>query len=194
MASHYARYSPMTFSASYAAFITALIFTAYPSLSTAHSGHKKAEASPPEGYSLVWSDEFDVDGLPDPTKWNYDTYRNKDGWWNEESQYYSDSRAENARIENGHLIIEAHKDGEQLTEFSDYGGQDYSSARLFTKGKASWTYGYLRFGLSPKSPENGLIAAKSILWNMSVTTQNGSTPPFIPGTITICLKTKRAKN
>ena len=115
---------------------------AFPSSSAAHSGHKKTEASPPEGYNLVWSDEFNTDGLPDPTKWNYDTYRNKDGWWNEEEQYYSESRRQNARIKDGHLIIEARKDGDALKDFPDYGGQDYSSARLFTKGKASWQYGY----------------------------------------------------
>ena len=115
---------------------------AFPSSSAAHSGHKKAETSPPEDYELVWSDEFNTDGLPDPAKWNYDTYRNKDGWWNEEEQYYSDSRRQNARIKDGHLIIEARKDGDALKDFPDYGGQDYSSARLFTKGKASWQYGY----------------------------------------------------
>jgi len=106
--------------------------------------------STPDGYSLVWADEFDADGLPDATKWAYDTFRNKDGWWNEERQYYSANRANNARIENGKLVIEARKDGDQLTSYSDYGGQDYSSARLFTKGKASWTYGY--FEMRAKLP------------------------------------------
>lgn len=96
----------------------------------------------PDGYRLVWADEFDNTGLPDAAKWNYDTARNKDGWWNEERQYYSAGRAENARTEKGHLFIEARNDGDALTSFSDYGGQSYSSARLFTKGKASWKYGY----------------------------------------------------
>ena len=132
----------MKFAFPHAAFMAAVILTAYPSLSTAHSGHKKTEASPPEGYNLVWSDEFNTDGLPDPTKWNYDTYRNKEGWWNAEEQYYSANRRQNARIKNGHLIIEARKDGETLTDYPDYGGQDYSSARLYTKGIASWQYGY----------------------------------------------------
>ena len=106
--------------------------------------------SVPQGYSLVWADEFDGAGLPDASKWAYDTYRNKDGWWNEEEQYYAARRAENARVENDRLIIEARKDGAQLTGFSDYGGQDYSSARLFTKGKASWQYGY--FEMRAKMP------------------------------------------
>ena len=106
--------------------------------------------SVPQGYNLVWADEFDGAGLPDASKWAYDTYRNKDGWWNEEEQYYAARRAENARVENDRLIIEARKDGAQLTGFSDYGGQDYSSARLFTKGKASWQYGY--FEMRAKMP------------------------------------------
>ena len=128
--------------------------------SAAQPGDEMAEPSPPAGYSLIWSDEFDTDGLPNPAKWAYDTYRNKDGWWNEEEQYYSSGRAENGRIENGHLIIEARKDGEQLRGYPeyamqlrgyhDYGGQDYSSARLFTKGKASWQYGY--FEIRAKVP------------------------------------------
>ena len=106
--------------------------------------------SVPDDYSLVWADEFNSAGLPDASKWAYDTYRNKDGWWNDEAQYYADSRAENASVENGHLIIQARKDGERLTDFADYGGQDYSSARLFTKGKASWQYGY--FEMRAKMP------------------------------------------
>ena len=132
-----------------ALFIGGFMLAAF-SPSAAQITNQSTALSPPEGYKLVWSDEFDTDGLPNPTKWNYDTYRNKEGWWNEEEQYYSDSRAENARIEDGHLIIEAHKDGEQLRGYPDYGGQDYSSARLFTKGKASWTYGY--FEIRAKMP------------------------------------------
>src|SRR5471030_2617549 len=46
----------------------------------------------PQGYSLVWSDEFATDGLPDPEKWSYDTEANKTGWYNHELQYYSSGR------------------------------------------------------------------------------------------------------
>lgn len=98
--------------------------------------------SVPEGYSLVWSDEFDTSGLPDGEKWTYDTFRNKRGWFNDEDQYYANARVENARVDKGHLIIEARQDGEAISEFPDYGGQAYSSARLLTKGKAAWQYGY----------------------------------------------------
>lgn len=95
----------------------------------------------PAHWKLVWSDEFNVDGLPDPAKWSYDTSANKRGWHNEELQYYSEARRENSRVENGRLIIQARK--EKLSERADYGGQSYSSARLITRGKRDWTYGFM---------------------------------------------------
>jgi beta-glucanase (GH16 family) len=94
----------------------------------------------PANYKLVWADEFSVDGLPDASKWEYDTARNKQGWANRELQYYSNARAENAIVKNGRLIITARK--ESLSLAKDWGGQRYTSARLFTRGKADWTYGF----------------------------------------------------
>lgn len=86
----------------------------------------------PGDWELVWSDEFDQPGLVDPAKWNYDTGSNG-GWGNNELQYYTARDTQNARVENGHLIIEARK--EKIDSFN------YSSARLLTEGKASWQYG-----------------------------------------------------
>lgn len=102
----------------------------------------------PAGYRLVWSDEFDTDGLPDPTKWVHDTVRNKPGWHNNELQYYSGPRAENAVVKGGKLIITARK--EALKDAADWGGQRYTSARLLTRGKGEWTYGY--FEISARMP------------------------------------------
>lgn len=82
-------------------------------------------------WSLVWGDEFNYSGLPDSTKWNYDTGGH--GWGNQELQYYTANRAENARVENDQLVIEARKE--------DLEGSKYTSARLVTKGKADWQYG-----------------------------------------------------
>ena len=96
----------------------------------------------PNGYELVFADEFNSGDIPDPEKWDYDTHRNAEGWYNNELQYYSNGRAENARIENGVLVIEALKDGGAVSDAIDYGGQEYTSARLHTKGKAAWTYGF----------------------------------------------------
>jgi beta-glucanase (GH16 family) len=102
----------------------------------------------PEGWKLVWADEFDVDGLPDASRWDYDTGRNQAGWYNEELQYYSRDRLENAAVSNGRLVITARK--EDLSGMSDWGGQRYSSSRMLTRGKASWTYGF--FEIRAKLP------------------------------------------
>ena len=82
-------------------------------------------------YDLVWSDEFDYTGLPNSSIWSYDV--GGGGWGNNELQYYTDARTENARVENGNLIIEARKEA--------YGGSAYTSARLITKSKGDWLYG-----------------------------------------------------
>ena len=98
--------------------------------------------APPVGYSLVWADEFDRDGLPDPARWAYDTAFNKRGWHNDEKQYYSAARLKNSRVEDGRLIIEAHLDEAGIKTLPDWGGQRYSSARLVTRGKQNWKYGW----------------------------------------------------
>ncbi|MBC3786262.1 glycoside hydrolase family 16 protein [Spirosoma utsteinense] len=85
----------------------------------------------PVARKLVWADEFDKNGLPDSTKWGYDVGGN--GWGNNELQFYTKERKENARIEKGNLIIEAHKES--------YQGRNYTSARLLTQKTATWRYG-----------------------------------------------------
>lgn len=91
-------------------------------------------------WQLVWSDEFDYIGLPETSKWNYDVGGH--GWGNQELQYYTERRLDNARVQDGKLIIEARRENWQ--------GQEYTSARLVTKGKGDWTYG--RFEISAKLP------------------------------------------
>lgn len=105
----------------------------------------------PNGYSLVWADEFDTAGLPDPARWDYDTDRNRLGWYNNEQQYYARDRAENAEVREGRLFITARK--EDLSALPDWGGQVYSSARLVTRGKATWTHGH--FEVRAKLPCGG---------------------------------------
>jgi len=90
-------------------------------------------------WNLVWSDEFDSNGAPDNTKWNFVTYGNKDDWWNNEDENYTKEDAHNAWVENGNLIIEAKY--EKNTWPGDDREKDYTSARLTTKGKGDWTYG-----------------------------------------------------
>ncbi len=85
------------------------------------------QTAPPVSETLVWDDQFDGRGLPDASKWDYEFgfIRNK------ERQYYTRNRPENARVENGMLVIEAHKES--------YEGAAYTSASLTSR--ASWTYG-----------------------------------------------------
>ncbi|HAB52451.1 MAG: glycoside hydrolase [Stygiobacter sp. RIFOXYC12_FULL_38_8] len=101
---------------------------------------KKTETPQLAGYELVWADEFSYTGLPDAQKWGYDVGGN--GWGNQELQYYTNSRKENARVENGKLIIES--------KIENYEGSSFTSARLITKSRGDWTYG--RFEIRAKLP------------------------------------------
>ncbi len=87
-----------------------------------------------EGWKLVWADEFDKPGLLDATKWTYE----KGFVRNRESQYYTEARKENARIEDGKLIIEGRKE-----EYKGPDGKDahYTAASITTEGTFDLTYG-----------------------------------------------------
>lgn len=80
-------------------------------------------------WQLTWSDEFDYEGLPDNTIWDYEEGKIR----NNESQYYTRARTENAQVEDGVLVIEA------LSEA--YQGAKYTSASIITKGKKDFLYG-----------------------------------------------------
>jgi beta-glucanase (GH16 family) len=98
-----------------------------------------------EDLQLVWSDEFDYNGLPDSTKWAYsvgDGCPDLCGWGNNELQYYTNKKLKNTRVENGVLTIEVHKE--------DIKGKAFSSGKLITKGKQDWRYG--RFEIRAKLP------------------------------------------
>src|SRR2546425_5611004 len=84
---------------------------------------------PPPPWRLVWHDEFDGAAL-DTTRWVRETGGN--GWGNGELEFYTD-RVENARLENGYLVIEARRE--------PFGNQAYTSARLKTQGLGAWKYG-----------------------------------------------------
>lgn len=111
--------------------------------------HSSAQIKPSPGGSgnytkLVWHDEFDKDGLPDPHKWTYDT-----GFIaNHELQYYTSDRKENAQILNGQLDITARNDSFMANGVV----QPISSARIKTEGKQSWTYG--RMEIRAKIPSS----------------------------------------
>jgi beta-glucanase (GH16 family) len=79
---------------------------------------------------LLWADEFDYTGAPDPSKWNIET--GGGGWGNNELQYYTE-REENVVVGNGVLTITALEES--------YGGLDYTSARITTQDKFDVKYG-----------------------------------------------------
>ena len=109
-------------------------------------GQEEAEKT----YELIWQDEFEVDGKPDTTRWDFEYGRIR----NQEAQYYTDS-LKNARVENGHLIVEAHK--EQMEDAA------YTSASITTMDIAEWKYG--KFEVSAKLPKGrGLWPA---IWMLS---------------------------
>lgn len=107
-----------------------------------------AAAATNDGWTLVWSDEFDGDKI-DRAKWGFDV----DCWGggNDEHQCYTKS-PRNAAIENGRLVITARHErvtGPALPQHLRRSSatpeaeatRDFSSARLTTRGKASWRYG-----------------------------------------------------
>ena len=99
--------------------------------------------------NLLWSDEFDGKAL-DTAKWSFDTSRNKVGWYNKELQYYAADRRENLRLKNGRLVIELRKDPDAIAKLPDWGGQQYSSAKIMTKDKVAFDRGFIE--VSAKLP------------------------------------------
>ncbi|MBU6340577.1 MAG: glycoside hydrolase family 16 protein, partial [Bacteroidetes bacterium] len=100
------------------------------------AGACKSGEKLPQGGKLVWHDEFDYTGLPDSSKWDYDAgdgCPHVCGWGNNELEYYTVRRKENARVEQGMLVIEARKE--------EKNGYHYTSARLVTRNKGDWKYG-----------------------------------------------------
>ena len=89
-------------------------------------------------WKLVWSDEFDYNGLPDESKWDYQV--GVDGWGNQELQYYKKACPENVSVHDGALHITARKE--------PCGENPYTSTRLISR--ADWTYG--RFEIRAKLP------------------------------------------
>jgi beta-glucanase (GH16 family) len=82
----------------------------------------------PEEWTLLWSDEFDYSGSPDPDKWAYE----KGMIRNDEAQYYTE-QIENAEVTEGCLVITARKE--------NYGEAAYTSASVNTKGRFSFQGG-----------------------------------------------------
>lgn len=125
-----------------------------------------AACAPPEAVrstayqSLVWSDEFNGTAI-DLAKWSFEIGNggSNPGWGNDELEYY--------RTENSSLQTIAGTTGKALVitaKKEPFGGHAYTSSRLKTQGKASWTYGRLEARM--KLPEGqGLWPAFWMLGN-----------------------------
>ena len=100
-------------------------------------------------WELVWADEFDSEEI-DGSKWN--KLRWRPGWVNNEQQAYTD-RDINLYLDDGNLVIQS------LIEPGYYGtdytgttyNSDYTSGRMNTDDKVSWTYG--RYDIRAKLPK-----------------------------------------
>ena len=99
----------------------------------------RGKSTEPDKWRLVWSDEFDSEGPPDPERWNIEEWPAR--VVNDEDQAYT-SRPENVRIENSQLVIEAHRE--------DFGEARYTSARIQSQGKGDFLYG--RFEVRAQLP------------------------------------------
>ena len=95
-----------------------------------------------DGYKLVWADEFNVDGRPDPNNWTYEHGFVR----NEELQWY---QPENATCKDGLLVIEGKRERRANPNYDPDSNSwrrkrryaEYTSACLKTKGLHQWTYG-----------------------------------------------------
>lgn len=121
-------------------------------------------------YELVWTDEFDEPGLPDAYYWGYD-----EGYCrNNELQDYKKANSKYARVEDGKLIIEAHKDPHDGV--NPWTGEpyhfEYSSAELRSLKTVNILYG--RLDVSAKIPlGRGIWPA---IWMMPVDNKYGGWP------------------
>jgi beta-glucanase (GH16 family) len=100
----------------------------------------QSQPQPEVQYELVWSDEFDgpAGQLPDAASWSFDV--GGDGWGNNQLEYDTD-RAENASLDgDGHLAITARRES--------FNGNDYTSARIQTRGKVEYQYGRVEARIS----------------------------------------------
>lgn len=81
-------------------------------------------------WELVWADEFDYEGVPDPAKWSIEEWAARRV--NNEDQAYT-AREKNVRVAGGRLVLEAHRE--------EFDGAKYTSGRIHSRGKGDWLYG-----------------------------------------------------
>lgn len=108
------------------------------------SRHDENDTAETSDYQLIWSDEFDEDGRPDPNHWIFENGFVR----NEELQWYQE---ENATCKGGHLVIEGRRERVENPRYDPASGDwrrnrraaAYTSSCLKTRGKFTWQYGVL---------------------------------------------------
>ena len=114
------------------------------------NNYETIEVTPPEGYSLVWSDEFQGNEI-DTDIWNFDVGGH--GWGNNEIQFYTDRTTgdnRNAYVEGGKLYI--------VARHEEYEHREFTSARLTTKDTKAFQYGRLEARIkAPHSISNPTV-------------------------------------
>ncbi|MGA8045426.1 MAG: family 16 glycosylhydrolase, partial [Dermatophilaceae bacterium] len=117
----------------------------------------------PDGWKLAWADEFDepAGSPPNQANWAYElgdtTPDGKNGWGNEERQYYTDDPKNAATDGDGNLVITLDEaDGSQECY---YGACEFESARLITQNKAEFAYGRIESRLKVPTGGDGLWPA-----------------------------------
>jgi beta-glucanase (GH16 family) len=117
----------------------------------------------PGGWDLAWSDEFNdpAGAPPNPANWAYEigdtTPDGKNGWGNEERQYYTDDPSNAATDGNGNLVITL--DEADRSQECYYGPCEFDSARLITQNKAEFAYGRIESRLQVPTGGDGLWPA-----------------------------------
>jgi beta-glucanase (GH16 family) len=96
----------------------------------------------PAGYKLVWHDEFDTDGPPNPANWKFEQGFVR----NEELQWYQTA---NASVQSGILVLEARQETVQNPNYTGSGDWKttrktaaYTSSSINTSGLQSFQYGH----------------------------------------------------
>ncbi|MFK7804632.1 MAG: family 16 glycosylhydrolase, partial [Anaerolineae bacterium] len=99
----------------------------------------------PSGWEMVWAEEFNEPAgtTPNPEYWTYEigdvTPDGKNGWGNDERQYYTDDPANAATDGEGNMVLTVREDESGRDCY--YGECEYTSARLISWRKAEFAYG-----------------------------------------------------
>ena len=107
--------------------------------------------TPPSGYELRWSDEFNGTSL-NTTLWNIE--ENGNGGGNQELQYY---RKENVAVHDGNLVLTARRE--------NYNNKQFTSGRVNTRDKAYFKHGIIQARIKFPKTANGVWPAYWMMGN-----------------------------